>query len=76
MGKSGFNNGPSEYAPGEEHLAEEYKNGEPIKANKRDVAQPLIEAFGESSIRKIFSSTWGLREDGIGEVEDQVVGSG
>jgi hypothetical protein len=36
VGKGGFN--IAEYAPGEEHLEEEYKNGEPIKSNKTDVA--------------------------------------
>ena len=40
------------------------------------MAQPLINVFGESPIRKIFSSTWGLREDGIAEVEDQVLSTG
>ena len=45
------------------------KNGEPIAADKRGIAMPLVDVFGEPVIRKIFSRTWNLREEGIGEVE-------
>ena len=48
-------NNPPEYAPGEEFNEEEAKNGEPISADKRSIAQPLIDAFGEPVIRMIFS---------------------
>ena len=37
------------------------------------IATPLIDVFGEPSIRKIFSRSWNLREEGIGEVEDQIM---
>ena len=67
-------NNPPEYAPGEEHLQDEMKNGEPIAADKRGIAMPLVDVFGEPVIRKIFSRTWNLREEGIGEVEGQIIG--
>ena len=63
----------SEYAPGEEFNEEEAKNGEPIAADKRQAAQPLIDVFGEPVIRKIFSRTWALREKGIDEIEDDIL---
>jgi len=66
-------NGPSEYAPGEEFYEEESKQGEPIAADKRDIADPLIPVFGDNTIRKVFSRTWMLREEGIGEVESQIL---
>ena len=66
-------NNPPEYAPGEEFNEEEAKSGEPITADKRSVAQPLIEVFGEPVVRKIFSRTWALREQGIDEVENQIL---
>lgn len=66
-------NNPPEYAPGEEYNEEESKNGEPISAENRANAQPLIHVFGEPVIRMIFSRTWGLREKGIDEIEDQVL---
>jgi len=37
------------------------------------IAQPLIEAFGEPSIRKIFSRAWNLREEGLSEIEEQIM---
>jgi hypothetical protein len=40
------------------------------------VARPLIQVFGEPPIRKIFSRTWGLREDGIGEIEQIILNGG
>ena len=66
-------NNPPEYAPGEEYNEEEAKNGEPIAADKRQAAQPLINVFGEPVIRKIFSRTWALREKGIDEIEDDIL---
>ena len=69
----GKSNQPPEYAPGEEHKQEEYKNGEPIAPDKQGQAQPLIAIFGEPNIRKIFSRTWGLREEGISNVEDEIL---
>ena len=68
-------NNPPEYAPGEEYLAEEAQNGEPISADKRAIAQPLIDVFGEPMIRKIFSRTWSLREGGISEIEESILGA-
>lgn len=58
-------NNPPEYAPGEEYNDDDAKNGEPISADKRGVAQPLINVFGEQLVRMLFSRTWGLREKGI-----------
>ena len=69
----GNKQGPSEYAPGEEYNEEEHKNGEPIESSKQAVAQPLIQAFGEMPVRKIFSRTWGLREEGIGDIEEIIL---
>jgi len=63
----------SEYAPGEEFNEEEAKHGEPISADKRSIAQPLIDVFGEPLIRMIFSRTWGLRERGIEQIEDEIL---
>ena len=40
------------------------------------VARPLIQVFGEPPVRKIFSRTWALREDGIGEIEDIILQGG
>ena len=40
------------------------------------VARPLIQVFGEPTIRKVFSRTWGLREEGIGEIEEMILGGG
>ena len=37
------------------------------------VAQPLIGSFGEPSVRKIFSRAWNLREEGISEIEEQIM---
>lgn len=61
--------GPAEYAPGEEFNEEFATIGEPISNENLIVAQPLIDFFGESAIRKIFSRTWTLREKGILEIE-------
>lgn len=36
-------------------------------------AQPLIDVFGEPIVRKIFSRTWALREQGIDQVEDVIL---
>jgi hypothetical protein len=47
--------------------------GEPISPNNMAVAQPLIEVFGEIPIRKIFSRTWNLREEGVAEIEDLIM---
>jgi len=40
------------------------------------VARPLIQVFGEPTIRKVFSRTWGLREEGIGEIEEMILEGG
>jgi hypothetical protein len=39
------------------------------------IAAPLINVFGEPPIRKIFSKSWNLREEGIAEIEDQIMQS-
>lgn len=47
--------------------------GEPITPKDMAAAQPLINIFGEPPIRKIFSRTWNLREEGISEVEEFIL---
>ena len=64
---------PAEYAPGEGFNEEEAKDGEQIAADKMSQAQPLIHVFGEPNIRKIFSRTWGLREEGITAIEEEIL---
>jgi hypothetical protein len=44
-----------EYADGEEEGKDE---AESIPGEKMEIARPLINAFGEPIIRKIFSKTW------------------
>lgn len=61
------------YAPGEEFNEDEEINGEAIAPAMMEVAQPLIEIFGEPVIRKIFSRTWNLREQGLGEIEKDIM---
>jgi len=63
----------SEYAPGEEYNEEEANNGEAIASDKRMIAGPLIDVFGEPVIRMIFSRTWALREKGIDQIEDEAL---
>ena len=63
----------AEYAPGEEFNEEESKSGEPITADIRGAAQPLINIFGEPVVRMLFSRTWALREKGIDQIEDAVL---
>lgn len=66
-------NQPSEYASGQEYNEEESKEGEPISNDKRAFADPLTHVFGELTVRKIFSKTWALREDGIGILENEIL---
>lgn len=66
-------NNPPEYAPGEEFNEDDAQNGEPISADKRSVAKPLIDVFGELVVRMIFSRTWALREKGIDQIEDEIL---
>lgn len=46
---------PQEYEYGEEEAKDE---AEPIPGDKMEIARPLIQAFGEPTVRKIFSKTW------------------
>ena len=32
-----------------------------------------MQAFGEATVRKIFSKTWTLREDGLNILEDEIL---
>ena len=73
LGKNAGKNQPAAYAPGEEFNEEELKDGEPIHPSQFANAQPLIDIFGEPVVRKIFSRTWALREEGISEIESQVL---
>jgi|LauGreDrversion4_2_1035121.scaffolds.fasta_scaffold100830_1 hypothetical protein len=61
------------YAPGEEFDEDEELNGEPITPAMMAIAAPLIELFGEPVIRKIFSRTWNLREQGLAEIEEEIL---
>lgn len=61
------------YAPGEEFNEDEELNGEPITPAMMAIAAPLIEIFGEPVIRKVFSRTWNLREQGLAEIEEEIM---
>ena len=37
------------------------------------IAEPLIDFFGEIVIRKLFSRTWNLREEGIKDIENLIM---
>ncbi len=73
LSKNSGKNQPSEYASGQELSEEELKEGEPIGNDKRAIAEPLIQVFGERTMRKIFSKTWGLREEGLGILQDEIL---
>ena len=49
---------------------------EELSADDRKTAGPMIDAFGEDAMRKIFSSTWAQREEGINEVDDLIRNAG
>ena len=66
-------NQPDMYAPGEEFNEDEEINGEPIAPAMMAIAAPLIDVFGEPVIRKIFSRTWNLREQGLSEIEEEIM---
>ena len=66
----GNNDQPPEYPPGYE---EEQKAEDEIAPDKRAIAEPLIETFGEPNVKNIFSRTWSLREKGLQEIEDDIV---
>jgi len=70
--KSSHTNQPSEYA-GPDYNEEDAKEGEPISNDKRAAADPLCNVFGEATVRKIFSKTWGLREEGLNILEDEII---
>ena len=53
-GGAGNNFEYGEEDPGEDQSDE----AEPISGDKLEVAQPLIQTFGEPITRKIFSKTW------------------
>ena len=65
-------NQPSEYANGQDY-SEEAKEGEPISNDKRGIAEPLIRLFGESTVRKVFSKTWPLRDEALNILEDEIL---
>lgn len=37
---------------------------------------PLIQLFGEDSVRKIYSRTWQYREEGLNEIEGMLLNEG
>jgi hypothetical protein len=71
LSKNAGKNQISEYAEG--YNEEEAKDGEPIAADKRAIAEPLIDVFGEQIVRKVFSKTWNLREEGLALLEDKML---
>jgi hypothetical protein len=46
---------------------------EPLTAEHASKAQPLIQVFGEQIVRKLFSRTWQLREEGLGDIENLIL---
>ena len=38
---------------------------EQLTPNERQIAQPLIDQFGEDAVKKLFSKTWQLREEAL-----------
>ena len=46
---------------------------EELSGDNRKAAQPLIDMFGEDVVKKLFSRTWQLKEEGLGEIEDEVL---
>lgn len=60
----------SEYPDGSEpHDVND--NIEDLSPDIRKNVGPMIDAFGEMTVRKIFTKTWQLREEALNEVEDQ-----
>lgn len=68
----GAGNQMTEYPDGEDPRNFE-QAAEELSAENRKAAQPLIEMFGEQVVRKLFSKSWQLREEALGEVEDEVL---
>lgn len=73
LSKGSGGNAMSEYADGSGFNEDEAREGEPIAKDKRALAEPLIQVFGEQTVRKIFSKTWGLREEGLGTLEQEII---
>lgn len=46
---------------------------EQLNADQRKQAGSLIDYLGEETVRKLFSKTWQNREEGLNEVEDQIM---
>ena len=67
-------NQPAEYPEGED--PRNNLQVEELTAEDRKTAGPMIDVFGEDAMRKIFSSTWALREEGINEVDDLLRNAG
>jgi hypothetical protein len=36
----------------------------------------MIAVFGDSNVRKVFSKTWQLREEGISTIESEIINDG
>lgn len=49
------------------------QQAEELSGENRKAAQPLIDVFGEQLVRKLFAKSWQLREEALGEVEDEVL---
>jgi len=58
---------------GEEENNYDGQEAEPLGVEHRKQAQPLIDEFGEDVVRKLFSSIWKLREEGLIDLEDMII---
>lgn len=58
MGPNAGANQPSEYPDGEDPNQLSGKQVEVLSAEDRKDAAPLISAFGERAVQKLFSKTW------------------
>lgn len=71
-GNKGKNNAPQEYEDG----YEDSKEVEELTGDRIMQAQPLMAVFGPDDVKKIFSKTWQLREEGITSIENMVINEG
>ena len=71
-GQKGKNTMPQEYEDG----YDDSKEAEELTGDKIVQAQPLMAVFGPEEVKKIFSRTWQLREEGINNIENQVLNEG
>lgn len=46
-----------------------------LSSENRSAASLLIDVFGENDVKKLFSSTWQLREEALQSIEDKIMSS-